>query len=253
MPVPTFLCDLPKMTDSVRLDFSSGRTCLTSLALINQELMKIGVRVSFVPLVNESLQLLAASVEDGCSAISQGQKKDLLKFYELDRDALLEQIALAGRRPACSEGGELVTAEKGVPPYPKIYDLKAMGAQGQVEAQFKFGRFHFNSSPQGVGVDEVMTLISGGPWTWFFANVKEGEMMKLTLGYVTLSTGGIRLSYPGINPHGAFMRRMPMSNGLEGGLCVAQIHGPHEWLMQYADVGENPWCDFSDTSRPLLL
>ena len=241
------------MTDSLRLDFSSGRTCLNGLIPINQELMKIGVRVSFVPLVNESIELLAASIEEGCSAISQSQKKDLLRFYELDRTALLEQISLAGRHPACSEGGELVTSEKGVPPYPKIYDLKAMGSQGQIEAQFKFGRFHFNSSPLGEGVDEVMTLVSGGPWTWFFANAQEGEMMKLTLGYVQSSTGGIRLSYPGLNPHGAFMRSMPKANRSEGGLCIAQIHGPHEWLMQYADVGANPWCDFSDSSQPVLL
>ena len=241
------------MTDSLRLDFSSGRTYLTGLAPINQELMKIGVRVSSVPLVSESLDLLAESIEEGCSPIGQSQQKELLRIYALDRNALLEQIALAGRRPACSEGGELVTAEKGVPPYPKIYDLKAMGTQGQIEAQFKFGRFHFNSSPLGVGVDEVMTLVSGGPWTWFFANVQEGEMMKLTLGYVQSSTGGIRLSYPGLNPHGAFMRSMPKANRSEGGLCIAQIHGPHEWLMQYADVGANPWCDFSDASQPVLL
>ena len=241
------------MNEFPRLDFASGRTFLTGLESINQELMKIGVRVSSVPFINESLQLLAASVEEGCGPISQDQKQNLLRFYELDRQSLLEQIALAGRIPACSEGGELLTAEKGVPPYPKIYDLKAMGAVGQIEAQYKFGRFHFNSSPLGVGVDEVMTLVSGGPWTWFFANVNEGEMMKLSLGFVRPSTGGIRLSYPGLNPHGAFMRSMPLDNGSEGGLCIAQIHGPREWLMQYADVGANPWCDFSDTSRPVLL
>lgn len=241
------------MTDFPRLDFSSGRKCLSGLAPVNQELMKIGVRVSIVPLITESLEILTLSTAKDCSAISQNQKDTLLRFYALDRSALLEQIALAGRQPAVPRGGELVTAEKGVPAYPKIYDLRSMGLQGQAQAQFKFGRFHFNSSASGTGVDEVMTLVSGGPWTWFFANVRESEMMKLTLGYVQVSIGAIRLSYPGLNPHGAFMRSLPLANGSEGGLCIAHIHGPGEWLMQYADVGDNPWCDFSDSSRPILL
>ena len=241
------------MTNFPRLDFSSGRNSLSGLATINQELMKIGVRISILPLIAESLEILTLSTDKDYPLICQDQKDALLRFYALDRPALLEQIALAGRQPSVPRGGELVTAEKGVPAYPKIYDLRSMRVQGQVQAQFKFGRFHFNSSASGVGVDEVMTLVSGGPWTWFFANVREGEMMKLTLGYVQSSLGAIRLSYPGLNPHGAFMRSMPMTDGSEGGLCIAHIHGPGEWLMQYADVGDNPWCDFTDSSRPVLL
>jgi len=241
------------MNDGLTLRFSSGRSGLSSLNSINRELMKIGVRVSIVPLIDESLALLDLSTARDCSALDHDQKQELLKLYVLDRSALLEQIALAGRQPACSDGGELVTAESGVPPYPKVYDLKEMGPQGQVDAQLKFGRFHFNSTATGQGVDEVMTLISGGPWTWFFANVRDGEMMKLSLGYVQRSLGAIRLSYPGLNPHGAFMQSIPSANDSEGGLCIAQIHGPREWLMQYANLGANSWCDFSDSSKPLLL
>jgi len=241
------------MTDSLRLDFSSGRTYLTGLAPINQELMKIGVRVSIVPLVKESLEILKLSTSPSSELLSLQQQQQLISMYALDRPALLGLIAEAGRDPACESGGSLVTSEKDVPPYPKVYDLKALGAQGQVDTQLKFGPFHVNSSADGVGVDEVMTLVSGGPWTWFFANSQDGELMKLSLGFVQPSKGAMRLSYCGINPHGAFMQSLSSPDGSNGGICVAHAHGPHEWRLEYADVGVNPWCDFSDSCCPVLL
>ena len=72
--------------------------------------------------------------------------------------------------------------------------------------------------------------------------------MKVTIPAVAPdATTGWRLGYPGLLPHGAFMRR-----GDGAGLVVAHITGPTVWTMNYADEAENPWIDFAG-AEPVLL
>jgi hypothetical protein len=96
-----------------------------------------------------------------------------------------------------------------------------------------------------VGVDEVMTLVAGGPWTWYFL-IKDNVVVELQMSRVDPAGRGWRLSYPGLTPHGGHFHA-------EDGLCVAYITGPEVWTMRYeapgvADaqmLGKNPWIDFN--------
>lgn len=90
-----------------------------------------------------------------------------------------------------------------------------------------------------------MTLVAGGPWTWYF--LLPGEVVvELHMSRVTTSGPGWRLIYPGLTPHGGHFHA-------EDGLCVAYITGPKVWTMRYEApgapgahmLGKNPWIDFT--------
>ena len=137
-------------------------------------------------------------------------------------------------------------------PYPKVYDMKALSPEVMVFLQDKFGKLHVNSADNGIGIDEVMTIVSGGPWTWFFV-LPNNVVGKLTLGHVGLNDLGWRISYTGLVPHGGYL-------DAEYGLVVAFAHGPEKFVMRYEEstvkdakwMGDNPWIDFSGETPKLL-
>ncbi len=96
-------------------------------------------------------------------AITKEESEKLISLFSLHRGDLLGQIKKAGRVPEAHRGGFLSTSEVGVAPYPKVYDMKAMTPEVMHYLQDKFGKLHVNSSDDGgVGIDEVMTIVSGG-------------------------------------------------------------------------------------------
>lgn len=226
---------------SAVLRFSDGRPPAHRIEEINAVLGSVGVHLSRITLPESARPLLATSANAPLSAV---QQRELLTTFALSREDVLEQIRLAGRQPVLPQGGSLVTRESGVPPYPKVYDLKAMSASDRVAARDKFARLHVNATDDGVGVDEVMTLVAGGPWTWYFLLAKD-VVGELQMARITPGVTGWRLSYPGLTPHGGHFQA-------EDGLVVAYITGPEEWQMRYrapsvlgaAMLGKNPWIDF---------
>lgn len=234
---------------SIELAFSDSRPSVNNLEAANNALKSIGVRISSVAWEPKAETILAASRS---AALDEVQSLELLKIYELDREALLEQIAKAGRTPSVAGGGSLASREEGIPPYPKVYDMKAMSPENKLWAQEKFSKLHVNADTSGVGVDEVMTLISGGPWVWFFL-LPDNVTAKLTISEIGAGSAGIRLSYPGLSPHGAFLNA-------DNGIVVAHVIGPDIWVMQYeypnqsySEVLEtNPWVDYA-TEQPKLI
>ncbi|MDJ0947729.1 MAG: hypothetical protein QNJ94_02315 [Alphaproteobacteria bacterium] len=223
------------------LKFSDGRADLTDLSKINEVLMTVGVRLSRIDVPEEAVPLLEASVK---APLSDEQKERVLEMFSLSRQDVLEQVRVAGREPVIVGGGSMTSGEVDVPPYPKVYDLSSMTAQDRLYARNKFGRLHVNSTDDMVGVDEVMTLPAGGPWTWYF-QVEDNVAVELQMARVEPGEQAWRLSYPGLTPHGAYFHS-------EVGLCIAYITGPETWTMRYqapiasgADMlGENPFIDF---------
>jgi hypothetical protein len=185
-------------------------------------------------------------------ALDSAESLALLGHFHLDREALLAEIDNAGRTPAVADGGHLQTSETGLPPYPKVYDMKALDRKTVAWLKRKFGRLHVNRTDGGVGIDEVMTIVSGGPYTWFF--VFENNAVGM-LRFGRVSPGGMawRISYPGLVPHGGYF-------DAADGLVVAYAHGPERFVMRYEDkgakgwetLGDNPWIDFSKDD-PVLL
>ncbi|MFF7024635.1 hypothetical protein ACFY97_26970 [Streptomyces klenkii] len=234
---------------NLKLSYSDGRPATTGIEAVNRVLRTVGVRVGQVPVPTEAHPILEASKD---RALSEEEGTELMSLFSMHRGQLVEQIELAGRRPETHGGGFLNTSEAGVPPYPKVYDMKTMDADALHAVQARFGRLHVNSSDYGVGVDEVMTVVSGGPWTWFY-RLPDGVIAKLSVGAVGTGDPAWRVSYPGLGPHGAFL-------DAEHGLIVAYVHGPEKFVMRYEDpsvdgaqaLGTNPWIDFSGDAPRLL-
>lgn len=239
----------PADTDSsLVLHFSDGSPPAVGLAAVNARLRAVGVRVSQVDIPDSARPLLRPSQT---RALTAAEAAAVLDHFPLSRGALLREIALAGREPTMPRGGYLQTSETGVAPYPKVYDMRALDAPTVVFLQHKFGQLHVNSSEAGVGIDEVMTIVSGGPYTWFF--VLPGDVVGLLrLGRVSDAGPAWRLSYPGLVPHGGYF-------DAADGLVVAHAHGPAHFVMRYEDdsvtgaatLGGNPWIDFT-SAAPLL-
>ncbi len=233
----------------IELAYSNGSPPTYGVKQINEVLKSVGVRVSTPALPETADHLFQASQH---RALTTKEANELISIFSLDRQDLLKEIKKAGRTPAERDGGSLSTSEVGVPPYPKVYDMKSLSPEVTIYLQEKFGRLHVNYSEDGIGIDEVMTIVSGGPYTWFF--VLPGNVVgKLTFGHVGKSGHAWRVSYPGMVPHGGFF-------DAPYGLVVAYAHGPEHFVMRYdapnvqgaETLGENPWIDFSTTPPQLL-
>ncbi len=231
------------------LSFSDGRADVNGIESVNKHLLQVGVRVSKVPLPKQAAPILKASAQ---RAITTQESEQLISMFSLNRAQLLEQIELAGRQPEAHRGGYLSTSEVGVAPYPKVYDMRGLSTDVKHFLQRKFGKLHVNSADSGVGIDEVMTIVSGGSWTWFFV-LPNDVVGKLTLGHVSLDGEAWRISYPGLVPHGGYL-------DAEYGLVVAYAHGPQHFVMRYQEpsvqgaktLDDNPWIDFT-SEQPKLL
>ncbi|MCZ0990947.1 hypothetical protein [Streptomyces diastatochromogenes] len=240
---------MTKPDQGLKLSYTDGRPATIGVEAVNQVLRTVGVRVSRIPVPAEAHPILEASK---ARALSEEESAELISLFSLHRGRLLEQIELAGRKPEAHRGGYLNTSEVGVPPYPKVYDMKTMDADARHAVQERFGKLHVNSSDHGVGIDEVMTVVSGGPWTWFY-RLTDGVVAKLSVGAVEIGDPAWRLSYPGLRPHGAFL-------DAEHGLIVAYAHGPEKFVMRYEEpsvdgaevLGTNPWIDFGGEVPRLL-
>lgn len=224
------------------LRYSDGSPSLRDLAAINRVLITVGVRLSRVEIPATARPLLEASAK---APLSHEQKQRLLELFSLTRDQVLAEVRAAGRRPVIAGGGSLTSGEADVPPYPKVYDLRAMQPQDRINARDKFARLHVNSADDGTGVDEVMTLVAGGPWKWYFL-LRDNTVAELHMSRVAASGPGWRLSYPGLTPHGGHFHA-------DDGLVIAYITGPSTWTMRYQApgiagvrmLGKNPWIDFN--------
>lgn len=231
------------------LHFSDGSAPALGMEAVNARLREIGVRVGEADIPEAAKPILHASRK---RAVTAAESERLLEVFHLGRRELLDEISRAGREPEMHRGGYLQTSEIGVPPYPKVYDMKALDGKTTAFLKSKFGKLHVNSSEAGVGIDEVMTIVSGGPYTWFFV-FEGGVVGKLRLGSVSGDGKAWRISYPGLVPHGGFF-------DAEHGLVIAFAHGPEHFVMRYEDpsvdgaetLNGNPWIDFSG-EIPVLL
>lgn len=113
------------------LKFSGGRASLNELTKINDALMTVGVRLTHVEVPEESLPFLEASLK---APLTKDEKSQVLEIFSLSRVEVIEQVRGAGRVPVIANGGSMTSSEVGVPPYPKVYDLKSMGAQDRLSA-----------------------------------------------------------------------------------------------------------------------
>lgn len=231
--------------DAVTLQFSDGRGSVQGVEPANAVLQQVHVRVSLVPIPKEAERVLASADE---RSLKPSEKEKLLKVFELSRSQLLEQIRLAGRQPATPEGGSLqIRAENGGT-YPNVSDLSTVTGAKRTAMHELLGPLHVNSAADGTGIDEVMTAVRGGPFTWFFV-LPDGVVARLTSLPIKSGDPGVRVSYSGLTPHAGFMP--------ERGVAIGNGHGPKTFVIRHSAqipkfaemLGSNPWIDFSGEPR----
>ena len=109
------LASQPSTKGQLTLSFSDGRPDVNGIEADNQHLLKVGVRVSTLPLPKKAKPILKASTK---RAVTKEESEKLLSLFSLHRGQLLDEIKKAGRKPEAHRGGYLSTSEIGVAPYP---------------------------------------------------------------------------------------------------------------------------------------
>ncbi|WP_324031389.1 hypothetical protein [Aeromonas caviae] len=238
--------------DIVSVQFSDGRPAVTGVEAVNNALNPIGVNVVTVDIPEAARPLLEASHR---RALTKAEHGALIAAFNLSQGELLEQARLAGRAPAV-QGGGVATEETGVGPYPKVYDLMALDERTRSAVLGKYGRMHVNSAEDGTDIDEVMTVVSGGPFRWGFT-LQDGSIARFQIDKVGLEDKAVRISYHGLGMHAGLMDAKQGLLDAKQGLLVAFAHGPKEFTMRYqADVphaqllGTNPWADVGISLPP---
>lgn len=233
----------------ITLSYSDKSPITQGVNDVNKVLSSIGVRVSSFQLPEVASPILKASYS---RVITPEESSKLLSIFALHRGPLLDEIEKAGRIPEVHRGGFLSISEVGGSPYPKVYDLMTLTPEMTVYSNEKYGKLHVNSADNGAGIDELATILTGGPWTWFFL-LPDGVVGKLALSKIELNNPGWRISYPGLVPHGGFL-------SAKSGLAVAYAHGPKNFVMRYKEpsvegaefLGTNSWIDFTGNIPKLL-
>lgn len=235
--------------DFVKLQFSDGRPNVEGIESVNAVLRAVGVRTSTIAIPDEAKPILKASLT---RATTEDEQNQLLSIFAMNRADLLEQIELAGRTPEVHRGGYLGTREGDTPPYPKIYDMKTLTSDMHNWALNRYGRLHVNTSDNGAGIDEVMTVVSGGAFTWMYV-LPDGVLARLTVNEINAEGPAVRLSYPGIKMHAGYMEPLQ-------GIIVAYAHGPESFTIRFEEasvahsglLNTNAWVDFSGETPQLF-
>ena len=233
--------------DVVSLKFSDGRPDVAGVDNVNAVLKSVGIHVTTVDIPVAAKPILAQTYK---RPLSGDEQKRLIELFNLSQPQLLEQIKLAGRQPAVAGGG-VMTSEVGVGPYPKVYDMRALDKKTHKAVLEKYGRMHVNSADDGTEIDEVMTVVSGGPFRWAFT-MADGATVRFQVEPVDKDDKAVRVSYHGLGMHAGLM-------DAKQGAIVAFAHGPREFTMRYKAavphaelLGTNPWIDFNG-DMPVVL
>lgn len=237
-----------QQSNGIKMQFSDGRPDVTGFENVNPILYQVGVRASLVNIPKEAKPILEAAQS---RPIDDIEKEKLLSYFSLSRADLLEQINLAGRVPEAHRGGYLTISASNGGKYPSISDLLSLNKKMRSDVIKMYGKLHVNSSENGMGIDEVMTVISGGPFTWFFV-LKDGIVARLTCEPVLLNGSAIRVSYPGLTMHAGYFP--------EKGIAIGYAHGPESFVIRFEEtsiphsdlLNTNPWIDFSGETPKLL-
>jgi hypothetical protein len=204
----------------IRLERDGGQFHLHSLERINAELAPIGARIwaQDWSALSDDLRYFIADPDPSPERVAQ-----VLPYFLLPRERLLEIIGQAGREPHVPGGGELVTLDEthGVT-YPQLYVARAG------EDFSRFDRMHVNIGTDGTPVDDVVQLLCGGGLV-LHLRVPSGETLKVHLACPSPAAGWpltVDCAIPFIGS---------LSTAPAGTKAVSQVIGPARWKMVYLE------------------
>lgn len=204
----------------LRLLHSSEAVAVTDLSDINVALAPYGSRIWPLDLgesPDDIGQLLRRVTLDTADSTR------VRDHFLLSRERLLRLVGEAGRTPQVPGGGELRTLDVTHDvPYPELY-IVVPGIDYS-----RFDRFHVNVSPEGVGVDEVMQVLSGGG-VRVLQHLPEHGLVTLEIDCPDEKSGWV-VTYDGAYPHIG-----SLSGALDGTKVLMQVIGPPRWEMKYEE------------------
>ncbi|MCP1232025.1 hypothetical protein [Acetobacter indonesiensis] len=232
----------------VSLRFPDERSDIVDLDEVNEVLRTIGVRVSTVDIPPNAKPILKKYETE---ALSDSDKSRLIELFNLTHEDLLEEVRLAGRTPTVAGGG-VMTRDTTGNVYPNVIDMRTVTQEDRKYFLDKYGRLHVNSANDGTGIDEVMTVVSGGPFRWAFT-LKDGSVARFTIERISPNGKAVRVSYPGLGMHAGIVDP-------EYGIMISFAHGPQEFVMRYDSpntphaelLGTNPWINYSSDMPKVL-
>ena len=209
---------------SIRVSISDGTQVsgedAATLETINSALRDFETSVQRLDLRDcpQSVKPLLAKSE-----LEAHESRILMDHLLLSREELLKVINASGRQPNVEGGGQLkVFDETHDYYYPNLWAVQPGTDYG------RFDRMHINSDDKGVGVDEVIQLLFGGPMIVRHRST-DGREMQLTLSCADASSGWL-LSYNGGAPHVGSFRSATI-----GTKALVQVIGPPSFKMRYVE------------------
>ena len=208
------------MTAGLRLERGDG-PALTDVGAVNAALAPFGAGVWPLDLGALAPEIRALIARPSPTA---EEAERIERALLLSRRALLDMLARAGREPHVAGGGALETevVNHGYA-YPRLFVVEA-GADYS-----RFDRFHVNVAEDGIAVDEVMQILSGGG-VRILQRLPGGEAATLTLDCPAPDRGWTVTYDGGVSHIGSFSAAAP------GTKALMQVFGPARWTMRY-DAG----------------
>lgn len=228
--------------DIVSLKFSDGKPDIAGLKEVNKVLNTVGVHITTVDIPIKAKEILAHTEN---RSLTKQEQDQIGQYFKLSREQLLGYVKMAGRKPAVAGGGHLEPKENGNG-YPYVFDLSTVkDANSRKHILEKYGRLHVNSANDGTDLDEVMTVVSGGPLRWAFT-LKDGSVARLDVAPVGINDKAVRVIYHGMGMHAGIL-------DAEKGVFVGYGHGPKEFTIRYQYdnlphaklLNTNPWIDYN--------
>ncbi len=216
-------CTTEDPTDAstgLRLTIEGTDASWTAVEAVRDELRRIGIGVW--PL---RLDTLPGDIREllGRASLTDAETARVRDHFLLPRERLLELVAESGRTPNVPGGGALETmVENQGYGYPQLWVV-----QGDVDYT-RFDRFHVNVANDGVGVDEVLQMISG-----------EGVIVRTRRPDGTVYN--LRLDCPGDDACWMFSYDAgqdhigSLSSATPGTKLVVQAFGPSHWSLRYTE------------------
>ncbi len=212
--------DSPDNATGLRLEIEGTGTFWTAVDEVQAQMRGIGIgvwplRLDEAP--DDIRQLL------GRADLTDQETTRVRDHFLLSRERLLELVAESGRTPNVAGGGALETmvANQGYG-YPQLWVV-----QGDVDYT-RFDRFHVNTSDDGIGVDEVLQMISG-EGVIVRTRRPDGTVYNLRLDCLSDDACWM-FSYDAGQDHIG-----SLSSATPGTKLVVQAFGPSDWSLRYTE------------------
>ena len=204
----------------IRLLYSAERSALTDLSEINLALAPFGSRIWSLDLSERPQDVRQLLKQE---TLNVSESTQVQECFLLSRERLLSVIEEAGRVPQVAGGGEMSTLNRTHNiTYPQLY-IVVPGIDYS-----RFDRFHVNVTSDGIGVDEVMQVVSGGG-VRLLQHLPGQGLVTLEIDCFDDDSGWI-ITYDGAYPHIG-----SISGAQEGTKVLMQVIGPCQWDMKYEE------------------